>query len=366
MRVLFLVRGFSDYVHGFLNELVNHCQVYVVLANKDKWLLSHLDKRIIIVDMDVPAVRKIMGNIKYLIALRKCIQRIQPHVCHLHSGLIWEPLLLSMLSGFKTVLTLHDVNPHVQHFRLSRYPQFMTSFQVRCADHVIVHGVSMLKAAHQSYSSYDSSGNNKFWSIEHGIIYRYGLGVSRYSFDPGYSRVNIVFFGSLDRWKGIETLIASTHELAILLKNRAWRLTIAGAAKSGMQLYYRELCESGINTQVDIRMQHDQDVRELFRSADVLVLPYREASQSGVLQLGFAFGVPAVVTDVGGLPDVITDEKNGLLVSPDAPHDLARSIVRLIEDHVLRRKIINSMLYDREHRFSWKNIVRQTLAVYSN
>jgi glycosyltransferase involved in cell wall biosynthesis len=77
----------------------------------------------------------------------------------------------------------------------------------------------------------------------------------------------------------------------------------------------------------------------LFREAAVVVLPYLEASQSGVVPIACAFGKPVVVTDVGGLPEVVEDGVTGFVVAPGDETALADAIVRVLSDDDLRRRL---------------------------
>jgi glycosyltransferase involved in cell wall biosynthesis len=81
------------------------------------------------------------------------------------------------------------------------------------------------------------------------------------------------------------------------------------------------------------------DVPRYFAAADVLVLPYRHVSQSGVLYLALSLGLPVVATRVGALPEVIRDGESGLLVAPESPGALAGAIARVLGDPGLRRRL---------------------------
>jgi glycosyltransferase involved in cell wall biosynthesis len=80
---------------------------------------------------------------------------------------------------------------------------------------------------------------------------------------------------------------------------------------------------------VEARWVAEAEIPNLIRSADALVLPYREASQSGVIPLGFALGVPAVVTPVGGLAEQVKDGETGAVAKAVSPEALAGAMERL-------------------------------------
>src|SRR4029077_13099147 len=86
----------------------------------------------------------------------------------------------------------------------------------------------------------------------------------------------------------------------------------------------------------------DEEVEALFKAADVAVLPYRSATQSGVTHVAYALGVPVITTDVGGLAETVKPGETGLVVPPEDPAALARAIVRFFAEDMgprLRRGV---------------------------
>ena len=83
---------------------------------------------------------------------------------------------------------------------------------------------------------------------------------------------------------------------------------------------------------VEDRYIPNSEVSNYFSAADVTVLPYRHATQSGVAALSFAFNRPVVTTSVGALPEMITEGENGWLVPPDDPKSLASILSRIVAD----------------------------------
>jgi glycosyltransferase involved in cell wall biosynthesis len=76
----------------------------------------------------------------------------------------------------------------------------------------------------------------------------------------------------------------------------------------------------------------DAEVEAVFRAADVTVLPYRSATQSGVTHVAYALGVPVIITDVGGLAETVTAEKTGFVVPPEDREALAAAVVRFFAE----------------------------------
>jgi D-inositol-3-phosphate glycosyltransferase len=181
----------------------------------------------------------------------------------------------------------------------------------------------------------------------------------------------ILFFGNIGPYKGLDHLIAAFHRLNT--RERKYRLIIAGKHRTGAEQYVNEIREA-TNRDVEQgriirRIEHipDSETELYFKAADVLALPYTFVSQSGVLFLGYSFGLPVVATDVGSLRDDIVEGETGFLCQPSDPADLARTIEAYFESDLFknlsgRRQQIRE--YARK-RHSWEVVGEMTRNVYA-
>jgi glycosyltransferase involved in cell wall biosynthesis len=165
----------------------------------------------------------------------------------------------------------------------------------------------------------------------------------------------LLFFGFIRKYKGLDMLLEA---MAILQQRWANgqqsipRLLIAGEFYEDEKNYQLKIDQLKIR---DILLLHthfitDSEVRYFFCAADVVVQPYRNATQSGVTPLAYHFEKPMIVTNVGGLPDYVPHEKAGLVVEP-APTALAAGIEKyfvLGEDHFLPQ------LREEKKKYSWQ------------
>ena len=103
---------------------------------------------------------------------------------------------------------------------------------------------------------------------------------------------------------------------------------------------------------------------DLFRRASVVVLPYTEASQSGVLAFAYTFGKPVVVTDVGSLPEVVDEGETGLVVPPKDTQALAEAVVSVLSNPEKRRAMGEKAYLKATTDLSWDRIAEQTMGVY--
>ncbi|HSR49192.1 MAG TPA: glycosyltransferase family 4 protein [Acidobacteriota bacterium] len=163
----------------------------------------------------------------------------------------------------------------------------------------------------------------------------------------------LLFFGNVRQYKGLDTLLEA---LARLPGDLRWRLTVAGEFYLSLESFQRQARDLGLADRVEWKpgyLRSDQ-LPALFRSSDLLVLPYRAASQSGIIPLAFLFELPVLATRVGGLPDVIEHGRNGLLVPPDDPGRLAAAIEDFLRDDPTGHLLPNIRAFRRQ--LSWEQV----------
>ncbi|HEY6867825.1 MAG TPA: glycosyltransferase [Candidatus Eisenbacteria bacterium] len=139
-----------------------------------------------------------------------------------------------------------------------------------------------------------------------------------------------VFFGYVRRYKGLDTLLEAW---AAVRRERPAVLVVAGDFYEDPRPYRRLAEAAGGPPAVRLIEGYlaDEEVEALFKAADVTVLPYRSATQSGVTHVAYALGVPVITTDVGGLAETVTPA-TGLVVPPGDPAALARAIARFFAE----------------------------------
>lgn len=176
----------------------------------------------------------------------------------------------------------------------------------------------------------------------------------------------VLFFGTLNPSKGVPDLIRA---FAQLVRRVPARLIIAGYPSKLMDTGALGALahELGIAERVhfDLRYIPLEEVGSMFDVAQVVCLPYVNASQSGVLQVAYAFGCPVVATNVGGLPEVVEHERTGLLVPPGSPADLAAALERILGDDGLRGRMAERARELARTRYSWTAVTADMLAAFA-
>jgi glycosyltransferase involved in cell wall biosynthesis len=141
--------------------------------------------------------------------------------------------------------------------------------------------------------------------------------------------INLLYFGVIRPFKGVEDLIAALDLLGAQAVSRFW-LTIVGETWEGWDLPARLIAASPYRDRITLvnRYVTDAEAAGYFAGADLVVLPYHRSSSSGPLQIAMAKGLPVVVTKVGGLVEATARYPGAVLVEPAAPASLAEGIKR--------------------------------------
>jgi glycosyltransferase involved in cell wall biosynthesis len=141
----------------------------------------------------------------------------------------------------------------------------------------------------------------------------------------------LLFFGYVRAYKGLGYLVRA---LPAILRGCDCTLLIVGEFYEPKQPYVDLIAELGVQDRVRVvdRYVDNEEVGTYFGAANVVVLPYESASQSGVAQVAFGFGVPVITTDVGGLAEAVEHGHTELIVPSRAPAALAEAVVRYVRD----------------------------------
>jgi glycosyltransferase involved in cell wall biosynthesis len=146
----------------------------------------------------------------------------------------------------------------------------------------------------------------------------------------------LLFFGYVRPYKGLDVLFSALPEM--MQADRLLKLIVAGEFYQSPDPYYKQVADTGLSDRVMFinRFIANEEVPNLYATADVVILPYREATQSGIVSMAFALEKPVIATNVGALAETVTDELTGLLVPPENPQALAAAVRRFFD---LREKI---------------------------
>jgi glycosyltransferase involved in cell wall biosynthesis len=167
----------------------------------------------------------------------------------------------------------------------------------------------------------------------------------------------ILFFGLLRPYKGIDTLLEAFRQLD------GAELWVVGNPRMPVEPLRRLADEAPGTVRLLTRFVEDAEVPAIFRRADLVVLPYRDAEHSGVLYTGLAFGKPLVLSSVGGFPEVAATGA-ARLVSPEDPAGLAAALAELVADPAARERLAVAAREAATGPYSWDAVADRTLALY--
>lgn len=172
---------------------------------------------------------------------------------------------------------------------------------------------------------------------------------------PKESRV-VLFFGFIKPYKGVGTLI----EAAPLLRERygpeGVNILIVGDVYGDRETLRERVRLSGAEEVITLIDQFvpDSEVEDLFMAADLVVLPYLSATQSGILQIAWNYNRPVVTTDVGGLPEVVRDGETGFIVPPGDASALGGAMIRFFDEN--RAESFSSAVALERTKYSWEGL----------
>jgi len=171
----------------------------------------------------------------------------------------------------------------------------------------------------------------------------------------------VLFFGYIRAYKGLDLLFEAWPAVRAARPRAA--LVAAGECYEDPAPYRDAAARAGTDGSVRLldRYAPDDEVEALFKAADVAVLPYRSATQSGVTHVAYALGVPVITTDVGGLAETVHPGETGLVVPPGHPTELAAAIVRFFADGLGPRMRDGVRALAGEH--SWERLADEVVAL---
>ncbi len=167
----------------------------------------------------------------------------------------------------------------------------------------------------------------------------------------------ILFFGLLRPYKGLDVLIEAFREV------EGAELWIVGNPRMDTEPLRALSASTPRRVRFLTRFIDDAEIPPIFRRADVVVLPYRDAEHSGVLYTGLAFGKPLVLSAVGGFPEVATSGA-ARLIPPEDPAALATALTELTADPAARERLSAAARAAAAGPYSWDAVAGQTLSLY--
>ncbi|MEM9925446.1 MAG: glycosyltransferase family 4 protein [Cyanobacteria bacterium P01_D01_bin.50] len=356
MKVALLHFCFYEYTVQLANALADYVDLTLIHPQQlTAQTQDLLDPRIKVITFNKYRIRD-PRNLSAMGKLIRIIHNIQPDVLHVQeTNDPWYDLTLLLNKMPPLVTTIHDVFRHpgdkdnVIGSEYTRRIAFWRSQQL------IVHANLLKEALVQHFKV----PKQRVCVLPHGEL---GSLYQRLASDNNTVRepYTLLFYGRIWAYKGLNYLLKAMP--SIIERIPQVKLIIAGKGDD-LQLYFPNGCDE---QHYEVLNQYipPEDVASLFQRSTAIILPYIEASQSGVASLAYAMGTPVIASEIGGLAEMIYSEQDGLLVPPKDVSALADAIIRLLEDSKLQHQIRTAALHRCEDDLNWSNIAAQTIEIY--
>ncbi len=211
-----------------------------------------------------------------------------------------------------------------------------------------------------------TKSNAKTLLLRHPIFDNYGTKISksiaRQSLGISLDENVILFFGLIREYKGLDLLLQAIPHLE---KSRKVKIVIAGEFYENAENYQNLIQRLGVQSNILLldRYIPDDEVSRLFSASDLLALPYKTATQSGVTQIAFHFEIPVLVTNVGGLGEIILHEKSGYVCNPE-PMEIAYYINKFFSDN--KAAEFSKVMAEEKEKYSWNAFCNAIISFSKN
>lgn len=274
----------------------------------------------------------------------------------------WSPYLAPALgfvcrmvrkAGIEVVALADNIIPHERHF----YDNMLTRYFIGSADRF----VCMSRQVEGELAMFGSGKPVSF--APHPIYSNYGDPIDRtracdlIGLDP--SERYALFFGLIRDYKGLDHLLDAWADYKKHDGTNGKKLLVAGEFYADKAAYMQQIARLGIFDSVVIhdRFIPDAMVAAYFCASDMIVQPYKTATQSGVTQIAYHFGTPMIVTPVGGLPEIVPDGKVGYVVEKDR---LPEAMERCFDAGI--NAILKANIAIEKERFSWRRMAETVIS----
>ncbi|WP_321422001.1 glycosyltransferase family 4 protein [uncultured Methanobacterium sp.] len=330
MKILYISSWFFGYVINLANLMSERGEVYLFLPNNTgKEYVDSIRDDVNTYFFELPQKFFSFQTVYMIYDLLRRINNIDPDIVHFQTTSHMLFLFL-FFRKFKLISTFHDVKIHEGEksllFRQAAY------FAAKLSRKVFVHGKQLKKQIINEYK------------IPEDKVRIVPLGEDEFIEFKKYERNDltengnlILFFGRIYRYKGLEYLIKAEPLITNAIPEA--KIVIAGRGEDfGI---YEDMMVNKNNFIVYNEHISFEKGTELIQKSSVIVLPYIEASQSGIIPVAYGLKRPVIATDVGSIPEVIDNNETGIIIKPHDHKALAEATIQLMKNPDLRKEMGN-------------------------
>jgi glycosyltransferase involved in cell wall biosynthesis len=346
VKVVLFARHFAEYTLRYAQALSRKCDVIVVLDAKGR-RRKHYEielERTWGLRIHTFSLGFRPSQVASLLRLIGLFRRFRPSLVHFQE--VPDPLtpLLMLFVSFwrPVVLTVHDPAPHSgRDSKLPGRTMWASNLGRRVADMLVVHGAFCL----EQLRVLGSNRRSIIVSSVHGVLMTEAAACCA-------REMTFLFFGRMETYKGLDVFTQALSLLAA--RGRVCSAEIAGKGQELDRL--SNLLHIIPGVRVTNRFVSDLEAIDLFGRSACVVLPYKDATQSGVVAAAYGAGRPVIASAVGGIPEVVIDGYNGLLVPPTNPEALANAMEKLIVSPELLKSLTEGAKATAAGLMNWERI----------
>ena len=249
----------------------------------------------------------------------------------------------------KVISILDNVIPHEPHFFDAPLTKYFLEGSTGCVTLCDAVGRDLFKLKPDA----------RHIAIQHPLYSHFGEKLGRQEAEQKLGlkpdRKNILFFGLIRSYKGLDILLEAFGGL-----DESYQLIIAGEPYGSFDRYQEIIDRLPGKERISMNLKYikDSEVKDYFSAADLAVLPYRSATQSGISSVAYHFDVPMIVTDVGGLKETIGDRGTGIVVRGNTPEEIRKAIIRYFDSPEFQQNCIANIQTEKE-RLSWSTFAQK-------
>lgn len=252
------------------------------------------------------------------------------------------------MKGTRRIAILHNVIPHEKRF----FDAPANRYFLKHNDGFVVMSDVVLK------DLLSLKPDAKYLRIDHPVYSQFGESleptVAREKLGVPLGKKVLLFFGIIRDYKGLDVLLQAFQGLP-----EDFHLLVAGECYGPFEKYEQLIKELALESRITLctRYIEDREVSAFFSAADVCVLPYKSATQSGITAIAHHFNIPLIATDVGGLKETIIDGKSGLIVAQPEPEMLRSTILSYFENNM--KIAMAAFIAAQKTDHSWENFAQK-------
>lgn len=357
--------GTNLYAYEMAKGLIDNNQsVYALISRENKMLTQWKElsfQKLVIIPTYSSKITCLIRIIKFLflgeVLLRKEFKDINIDVIYIPALHILDRFIPKIFDRAKCIITDHDPIAHSSNSIFPRMMWYFNRIYLRQADEIILLSEKFRSIAIKNYNKNPKNVH----VIPHGVFDYYTLvenkkgnkNVIEYN-----KKYNFLFFGRIEKYKGLHILSKAYK----LLSNKYENISLTIVGNGNFKEYEKEYINLE-NIRIVNRWINDDEVNSFFRGKNIItVLPYLDATQSGVINIAMLNKSLVITTDVGGLSEQVKNKYTGLLVEPNNVKALTEVMEFAINNIEVCFDYINNA-YNEVQNLQWKNLSKKLINI---